>query len=618
MSEQSGSAEFVLAGDFPEPTAEQWEKEVLKVLNRGRPEGKELTIEQAYKRLQSASVDDLKYKPLYTIADAVDDQGYPGSSPFTRGTTIRDGAMDAWDVCQLHEDPDVATSRDAVVTDLERGCTSIWVRLDPDAISPTDLAQVLGGVKLEAAPVMVSSRSDQAAAAEALLSVLKDSGRGADDIVGNLGVDPIGHAALNGTAPQLAVAVDAYKKAVAWPKLTPLVVDSTIYHNAGAGDVQELAYAIATGLEYVRALTDAGIDLDDAFGAMLFRVSASTDQFNTMARLRALRMLWARVGEVLGVSESSKGARQHAVTSYRQITRDDPYVNMLRATIQTFAASAGGAESITVLPFDAAWGLPDAFARRIARNTQIVLAEESNIGRVNDPGGGGWYLESLTAQLGQAAWQLFGELDAEGMAANVANGTVKAQIARTVADRAKLLANRSIPLTGVSMFPNMHEAPLSTRPRPAAPTYAGLSPVRDAELFEALRDRASGSGAKVVLACLGARRDFGAREGFTSNVFQVAGIATPLIEGATAENVAAQLDGAKVAVLCSNAKMYAEHALPVAKALKAAGVTRVLLAGSIKEIGAGDPSGLIDGTVFAGMDVVELLESTLDELGVAK
>lgn len=561
----------------------------------------------------------MAFKPLYTADDAVADQGYPGSSPFTRGTTVRNGAMDGgWAICQLHEDPDIEVTKAAVLTDLERGGSDVWVRVDPDAIAASDLGEALGHVMLDLAPVLVSSTSDQTAAATALLAVFAGSGKDATEVSGNLGVDPIGFAAQHAKTPNLDAAVAAYEQAAAYPKVTPLVVDSTVYHNAGAGDVQELAYAVATGLEYVRALTGAGVALDDAFGAMLFRVSATTDQFTTMARLRALRGLWARVGEVLGVSEAARGARQHAVTSYRQITRDDPYVNMLRSTIETFAASAGGAEVITVLPFDTVWGLPDAFSRRIARNTQVVLAEESNIGRVNDPGGGGWYLESLTKQLSEAAWALFGELDAEGMAANVASGAVADQIAETVAARAKRLANRSEPLTGVSMFPNMNEKPLETKPRPQAVELAGLSPIRDSQLFEAIRDRAAKAAPKVALACLGARRDFGAREGFTSNIFQVGGIATPLIEGATAENVAAQLDGAKVAVLCSNAKQYAAHAVDVAKALKAAGVTKVLLAGSMKEIGDADATGLIDGTVFAGMDVVELLESTLDELGVAK
>ena len=492
----------------------------------------------------------------------------------------------------------------------------MWVRLDPDAIAPLHLGEVLADVMFDLAPVYVSSVTDQAAAANALLATIDGQNKSHDEVSGNLGVDPIGFAALHGTSPDLSVAVDAYNQASSFPNITPLVVDSTVYHSAGAGDIQELAYAVASGVEYVRALVDAGIPLDDAVSAILFRVSATTDQFTTMARLRALRQMWSRVGEVLGASEGVRGAKQHAVTSYRQITRDDPYVNMLRATIQTFAASAGGAEAITVLPFDTAHGLPDAFSRRIARNTQVVLAEESNIGRVNDPGGGGYYLESLTAQLAEAAWALFGQLDEAGMAENVANGVVTAQIAQTVAARTKALANRSVPLTGVSMFPNMTEKPLDTKPRPDGPDLKGLAPIRDAQVFEALRDRSAASSPKVVLACLGERRDFGAREGFTSNLFQVGGIATPLIEGATPENVADALDGATVAVLCSSAKVYATQALPVAKALKDAGVTRVLLAGSIKELGDQDATGLIDGTVFAGMDVVELIESTLDELGV--
>ncbi|MCB0874548.1 MAG: methylmalonyl-CoA mutase small subunit, partial [Thermoleophilia bacterium] len=172
--------------------------------------------------------------------------------------------------------------------------------------------------------------------------------------------------------------------------------DATVYNNAGAGDVHELAYALAVGVEYVRALTAAGLSVDEAFDQILFRVSAGTDQFLTIARLRALRELWSRVGEVLDVTPAKRGAIQHAVTSERQLSRDDTYVNMLRATISCFSAAVGGAEIQTVLPFDTVLGLPDGFSRRIARNTQIALAEESNIGRVNDPGGGAWFIESMT------------------------------------------------------------------------------------------------------------------------------------------------------------------------------------------------------------------------------
>lgn len=622
MSDQADQkAALSLAGDFAVQSREDWEKEVLKVLNRRRPEGTELGIEQAYKRLTTTTVDGITIKPLYVSDDFTEELGYPGVAPFTRGTVVRSGDMDAWDVCVLHEDPDVAATRKAVLTDLERGATSVWVRLDEDAIAPADLAEACADVMLELAPVSVSSRSDQDAAADALLELFRASGKPRDHVGGNLGIDPIGFAALHGTTPDLGQLPVWYVKAADYPDVTPLVVDSTVYHNAGAGDVQELAYAIATGVEYVRALVDSGVRLEDAFGALIFRVTAGTDQFLTIARLRALRTLWSRVGEVLGVDPAHRGAIQHAVTSWREISRDDPYVNVLRATIACFAAAAGGAESQTVLPLDAAVGQPTESSRRIARNIQIVLAEESNVGRVNDPAGGSWYVESLTKQLEEAAWKIFTEIDTEGMAAAVASGKVGEQIAETRAARDEALAKRTVPLTGVSMFPMVNEKRLERKPLPEAPEFAGLAPIRDADVFEALRDRSAAASEKpkVLLAGLGARRDFGAREGFTSPVFAVAGIETVLAEGVTAENAAEELSrsGAKIAVLCSSAKVYAEHAQPVARALKDAGATKVFLAGSIKEAGEGADQ-VIDGTVFAGMNVVEFLSSTLDELGVAK
>lgn len=617
-----GTADLTLAADFNTPTRADWEREVLKVLNRRRPEGKELGIEQAYQRLTSHTVDGLEIKPLYTRDDAPDELGFPGVAPFTRGTTIRLGTCDhSWHIAQLHEDPDVALTHRAILTDLERGGTAVWVRIDPDAVAAADLAAVLADVMLDLAPVHVSSRTDQAAAAKALLALYAASDRDPAQFRGTLGVDPIGLAALHGTAPDLSGLAEIVELAGPYPNVRPIVVDSTLFHNAGAGDVQELGYAIASGVEYVRALTEAGLSADDAFDNIYFRVSATTEQFLTIARLRALRTLWARVGEVLGVAPQRRGAPQHAVTSLRQISRDDPFVNVLRGTIACFAASAGGAGTQTVLPLDSAIGLPNDMTRRIARNTQVVLAEESNLARVNDPAGGAYYVESMTAQLAEKAWALFGSLDESGFASAVADGTVAAQIAETNAARAKALATRKLPLTGVSMFPNHTETLPEAKPRPAVPEFAGLVPVRDAQVFEDLRDRsdaarAAGNAPTVLLACLGTRRDFGGREGFTSNLFHVGGIDTPLAEGATPDDFARQLAeaGTGVAVLCSSAKVYAEQGLAVARALKDAGATRVLIAGQLKELGADDTEGLIDGNVFDGMDVVSLLTDTLDLL----
>ncbi len=622
MSDQATSAaDISLAADFTTPSQQDWEKEVLKVLNRRRPEGKELNIDQAYKRLTSTTVDGLTIKPLYTIEDGVEELGYPGVAPFVRGTTVRTGDMDAWEVAQLQENPDVTESRRDILNDLERGETAVFLRIDPDAIKVDDIPAVLQGVLLDLAPVYLTSRTEQLAAAAKLAEYLRESGAEATTIRGNLGVDPIGAAALAGTPADLSVVAKANDLAAGFPGVSPLVVDSTIYNSAGAGDVHELAYAVATGVEYVRALVDAGVGVDDAFGSLIFRVSATTDQFATIARLRALRGLWSRVGEVLGVSEAKRGAVQHAITSLRDISRDDAYVNILRGTIACFAAAAGGAEIQTVLPFDTIAGLPTDMSRRVARNTQIVLAEESNVGRVNDPAGGSWFVESLTRQLSEKAWAVFQQLDAQGFAAALADGTVAAQLDELNAARSAQLANRKIPLTGVSMFPNYTEAKLERAARPAAPELGGLKVVRDSQVFEDLRDRsdaarAAGSEPKVLLAALGARRDFGGREGFTSNLFQVGGIGTVLAEGSTPEDYVRQMkeQDAKIVVLVSSAKVYADQGVAVAKALREAGAEQVLVAGQIKELGEGGEDA-VDGNVFDGMNVVELLTNTLNKLG---
>lgn len=618
-AEPTSAADISLAADFTTPTLEAWEKEVLKVLNRKRPEGKELSIEQAYKRLTSTTVDGLVIKPLYTKDDGLDEIGYPGVAPYTRGTTVRAGEMDdGWLIAQLVDDPDVATSRQAVKEDLERGASAVWVRVDPDAVPVDKLGEVLADVLFDLAPVHVSSNTDELAAAEALVKILAASGK--DNIRGTLGVDPIGFAAVTGGDADLTVLAKAVELAKPFPGLRPVVVDASRFDSMGAGDVEQLAYALATGIEYVRALTEAGLSAEEAFDKIAFRVSANTDQFITISRLRALRTLWSRVGEVLEVAPEHRGAVQHAVTSLREISRDDAYVNVLRGTISAFAAAVGQAETITVTPLDAAIGLPNDLTRRIARNTQVVLAEESNIGRVNDPAGGAWFVESMTQQLCEKAWELFGQLDAEGMVKALADGTVAAQLKATNEARAALLATRKLPLTGVSMFPNHTEEALERKPRPAAPVHGGIPFVRDSEVFEALRDRAASAAKRptVLLACLGTRRDFGGREGFTSNLYHVGGIDTVIAEGTDPQVFVDALGkaGTSIAVLCSSAKVYAEHGLAVAKALKEAGAAEVRVAGQLKELGTDEAAinAVIDGNVFDGMNVVELLSATLDKL----
>lgn len=611
----SAAESMALAGEFPQQTHEDWQRLVAGVVNKSRAEDAKLTPEDAEASLRTTLSGGLVVDPLYQRSADAAAIGVPGAMPFTRGTGLRP-ADQPWDVRQLHDDPDANISRAAVLDDLEHGVTSVWVHVGADGVAPGDLAAVLADVKLDMAPVVVSSWDAQGDAAAALQSVLQ----GSPDVhgKGNYGLDPLGAAARTGAAADLAGLAGAVESLSGIPGMRAITVDARVYRDAGASAVDEVAYAVATGVAYLRALADAGVDAATAFGQIDFRVSATADQFLTIAALRALRRLWARVGEVCGVPEPERGARIHAVTSQRMFTRDDPWVNVLRSTLATFGACAGGADAITVLPYDTVAGLPEKFSRRLARNTQIVLADEANVGRVADPAGGSYYVEHLTADIAHGAWSAFQEIEkAGGMAAALASGSVAARIRSTRDEDGARLATRRLPITGVSMFPLTGEQPVARRQRAAlAVSDKALAPQRDSVMYESLRNRAGayaaahGSAPSVALVALGARRDFGARETFASNLLAAGGVTATLYEG---ESAAADAAAAKpeVVVIASSPKGYAAHAAAAVEALRSAGIPRVLVAGRARELGETS----VDGEIYDGMDVVAFLSDTLDRLG---
>jgi methylmalonyl-CoA mutase len=373
--------------------------------------------------------------------------------------------------------------------------------------------------------------------------------------------------------------------------------------------VEELGCSLAAGVAYLRALTEGGpgggLDVDAAFAQLEFRYSAGADQFTTIAALRAARRLWDRIGEVSGASAQVRAQRQHAVTSSVMTTKHDPWVNMLRTTVACFAAGVGGADVVTVQPFDAALGLPDSFSRRIARNTQSLLVEEGHLARVLDPAGGSWYVESLTDSLARAAWDWFTEIErAGGLAAALDSGLVAERIGAAWEERSTRLAHRTDAITGVSEFPNLAEKLPERRPAAEALPTGGLPRVRAAQAFEELRDQ--GAGRRVYLATIGPIAKHTARATFAANLFQAGGLETPSGDGAEGFADA----GTTVACICGTDKDYAASAAGLAAELTAAGATQVWLAGKPDL----DVDG-VDGYVFAGCDALDVLRTVHDELG---
>lgn len=597
MTEPSVAEEDMpLAAGFEPRTHEDWQRLVAEVLNKRRADGDHLDGPAAEAALVTALDGGLSTAGLYLRDDRP--LGVPGAMPFTRGRGVRDATL-PWDVRQLHDDPDAARSRAAVLDDLEHGVTSVWVHVGDEGVAAADLPEVLADVRLDLAPVVVGSFTDQPGAARALLEVVGDR----PSVGGNLGLDPVGAALRTGGEPDLAPLADlvrALEHREGWRAIT---VDARVLHDAGASEVDALAVAVATGVAYLRHLEAEGLDPVRAFSHVELRLTATADQFLTAACLRAVRRVWARVGEALGVPASDRGLRTHAVTGLRMATREDPFVNVLRNTLAAFGASIGGADAVTVLPHDTVSGLPERFSRRLARNTQVLLADESNVGRVTDPGGGSWYLEALTDEVAEAVWARFQEVErAGGVLAALRDGLLRGWVDEALAARRRLLATRRRPLTGVSTFPNLADTAAQRRPRAALAVGAGaFEPVRDAADFEALRDRARALGSPAVtVRTLGAQRDFGARQGFVANLLAAGGIATT-------DEVT------PVAVLASSRGQYAEHGAAAVAELRAGGATHVLVAGRASELG--DAAGTVDGEVYDGMDVVALLVDLLYRLG---
>ncbi|MEU7425574.1 methylmalonyl-CoA mutase subunit beta [Streptomyces sp. NPDC040750] len=595
-----------LAAEFPDATHEQWQRLVEGVL---RKSGKEVSGAAAEDALSTTLEDGLRTRPLYTARDAAPDAGLPGFAPFVRGSRPEGGIAGGWDVRQRHTTLAGGTA-DAVLTDLENGVTSLWLVLGSGGIPVSELGRALDGVYLDLAPIVLDARAETEAAAGALLGLYEERGVDPKAARGNLGADPLGHEARIGTPQNFAPFAElAARCAETYPAVRALTVDALPYHEAGGSAAQELGASLATGVAYLRELTEAGLSVEQAAGQLEFRYAATADQFLTIAKLRAARRLWARIAEVCG-APGAGAQTQHAVTSPVMMTRRDPWVNMLRTTIATLAAGVGGADSVTVLPFDHTLGLPDAFARRIARNTSTILIEESHLARVIDPAGGSWYVERLTDELAHAAWAFFRSIEGDGgQAAVLRSGRLGADLAATWAERSEKLAKRREPITGVSEFPLLSEKPVRRQAAPEQPS-GGLPRVHRDEAYEELRARsdahlaATGSRPRVYLATLGSAADYTARSTFAANLFQAGGI-EPVAEGGFEDS------GATEAVLCSSDALYAEQAAPAAEALRAAGARHVFLAGR-----PADHPG-VDSYVFAGCDAVAVLSATLDRMGVS-
>lgn len=602
-----------LAADFPAANREQWLALTQKVLK-----GSDFN-----KRLVGRTADGLEVQPIYARPTTI--------TP----AAMRNGSGQPWGIASRVDHPDPSVANALTLADLDGGADHVTLAFTGSAGAhgfglphPTadNLDACLTGVMLDLVHVRLEPGLDAPATARAMAALVGRRKHAPTSLAINFGLDPIGQLARTGSLPtswpeagqQLASIVSELQgSGFNGPFIT---IDLRPYHEAGASEAQELSVALACAVTYVRLLAAAGLSLTQAFAALSFVVAVDADQLLGIAKLRALRRLMARVQEASGLAPTP--IRIDAETAWRMMTRRDPWVNMLRTSMATFAAGIGGADSVTALPYTLPLGLPDGFARRVARNTQVVLLEESNLWRVADPAAGSGAMEALTDSLAHAAWTQFQQIERDdGIITSLQAGTIQGQIAQTHTARAKDIASRRSALTGTSEFANLDEAPVTVLLPARAPASAGmplaLPSHRLAAPFEARRDTAdiiaaqTGKRPTVFLANLGPMADHSARSTWVRNLLAAGGIAAVTSgEGFTNSadvGAAFATSDASVACICGADAAYAELAETTTMTLKNAGCSTVYLAGRPGELEAALTAAGVDAFIVAGQDIVALL-----------
>ena len=593
-----------LAEGFPEPARADWLALVDKAL-KGAPFDK---------RLVARSADGIALGPLDTAAEA------PAPAP---PLWIPRDPNRPWEVRTVVAHPDLAEANRQALEDLQNGAASVLLRLDAAGIegaavgSADDLRRVLDGVLTDLAPVALDAGWLGPHAADWLSEA---AGRGPAAPLA-LHMDPLGAFARTGASPGpldahvAAAAQAATRLAAAHPAATHWLANGRAVHEAGGTEAQELAVMAAAALAYVRAGEAEGLPLGEALRGVVLGVCVDGRFLLSMAKLRAARALWGRIAAAWGVDAP---ARIEARSSARMLSRLDAWTNLVRLTAAGFAGAVGGADAVVLAPFTQPLGPPTDFARRQARNTQLVLQEEAHLGRIADPGAGAWSIERLTDALARKAWAVMQEIERRGgLAKALRSGWLQGEVAvaRTALERD--VVTRRAGLVGVSEFPSLAEAPVAVggvtpasraAPDPRRPgaddTAQPLAPMRLSQTFESLRLRATAAGGAPLafLAELGSPAEHAARTGFARNLLAAGGIAA---EAGAPQTYDGELT--PVAVLCGSDEGYASQGAAAVRTLRERGARAVWVAGAEVEG--------TDGRLFAGCDAPAVLDRLLAEFG---
>lgn len=509
-----------LLDEFPPADGEQWRK-VVETELKGAPFDK---------KMFTPTPEGIMLKPIYRREDAANLphlSSLPGLPPFVRGSTPAGWLQKPWDISQEIHCSNSAEFNHVARNSLSRGLNALNMvldkatrhGLDPDWASPgdvgcgglsiatvEDLEKALEGIDPRSVSLLVRSGASAMPFAALLAALMKKRKQPASSLRGCVEMDPLGVLSHEGSLPQSLPG--AYREMAAltrWaaasaPNLQTICVHSRAWHEAGGSATQELAFTLATGVEYLREMSGHGLEADTVGPRFRFAVTVGENFFMEIAKLRALRLVWSRAVEAFGGGPAAQRAFIHVRTSFWNKTVYDAHNNILRATVEAFAGAVGGCDSMQVGAFDEVFRQPDDFSQRLARNTQLILQKECELAHVIDPAGGSWYVESLTFDLAGRAWSLFQEIEKRGgMAAALKAGFPQEAVAKTAAERIKSARQRRQSIVGINQYANTREK---------APELPGVAPEpfhqRRVRQIASYRTALEDEESRVVLAKLAA------------------------------------------------------------------------------------------------------------------
>ncbi|MFP4525643.1 MAG: methylmalonyl-CoA mutase family protein [Bacteroidales bacterium] len=614
--------------DFPPVSTEEWEEKILKDLKGADYE----------KKLIWKPLEGFKVRPYYRAEDLGKIkylEALPGVFPYVRGK------MDKENKWYIRQDIDtkngIEESNKKALEILQKGVDSLGFIINEEKdFKKDDLNKLLKDICIPAIELNFVANHGSMKIVDLLIERLENEDFNSAELTGSVDFNPLGNLTIKGKFCKSAdYSFDQCKTIIEKGKILPsfhvLQVDAFPVHNAGATAVQELGAALAMGNEYLANLTEKGLNIDDIASAMRFKFGSGSSYFIEIAKLRAARMLWAKIVEAYNPSnESSAKMYIHSETSHWNQTIYDPYVNMLRGTTESMSAALGGADSIIVTPYDKAFETPTEFAGRIARNTQIILKEEAYLDKVVDPAGGSYLIENLTQSIAEHAWSLFQEIEnAGGYIEAFKKGLIQEKIKEVANKRNHNIAAKKEALVGVNLYPNPNEVmekgynedTVESSSQEAGDAIAEpLKPYRGAEEIELMRlktDRNADRRPKVFLLTIGDKTMRRARAQFSSGFFAAAGfeiidnIGFDTVEEGIKE---AKEKNAEIIVICSSDPEYPEIAPKVAEMAENDNI--VVVAGYPKDSIEMLKEKGIQYFIHIKSNLIETLQKFQEELGI--